>query len=241
MFKLYQKKEILFAVCWILVYCLLLAPNRGEFGDTSPWMLLALAAVAAAITVFVKRHALEAKYGLNGWPADAKRYLYFLPMLLLATGNVWDGFALDEKGSALLIASASMLLTGYVEEMIFRGFLSRAMLPQSGERVTVIVVALTFGVGHIINLFTGQATAQTFAQILFAIVWGFLFTMAAYRSGSVWPSIAAHSLNNVLSLFGRNTSWGDWAYIGATVLVAILYCAYLAKLKSGEKAAPQDS
>lgn len=80
MLKLYEKKEILFAVLLILIYCFVTIPIRGNFGDESIWMLLALLVIAAGITVFVKKYRLEKKYGLNRWPKDNKRYLFFIPM-----------------------------------------------------------------------------------------------------------------------------------------------------------------
>ena len=40
MLKLYEKNEILFAVLWILLYCFVTIPIRGNFGDESVWMLL---------------------------------------------------------------------------------------------------------------------------------------------------------------------------------------------------------
>ena len=54
MLKLYEKNEILFAVLWILLYCFVSIPIRGNFGDESIWMLLALFLIAVGITVFVK-------------------------------------------------------------------------------------------------------------------------------------------------------------------------------------------
>ena len=80
MHKLYEKNEVLFAVLWILVYCFVLVPIRGNFGDESIWMTLALLLFAAGITIFVKSNHLEEKYGLNGWPKNTRRFLYFLPM-----------------------------------------------------------------------------------------------------------------------------------------------------------------
>ena len=40
--KLYEKKELLFAVRWIVLYCVILGTIRGNFGDESICMLLAL-------------------------------------------------------------------------------------------------------------------------------------------------------------------------------------------------------
>ena len=86
--KFYEKNEVWFAVLWILVYCFVMSPVRGNFGDESIWMLIALAVIAAGITAFVKINHLEEKYGLTGWPKNAKKYLYFIPMLALMTGNL---------------------------------------------------------------------------------------------------------------------------------------------------------
>ena len=101
-----------------------------------------------------------------------KRYLYFIPMWVLATGNLWDGFAPSYRGMTLAIATLSMLLVGYVEELLFRGFLFKAMLGNGKATVAIIVSALTFGIGHIVNLFAGQASVETMLQILFAVSWG---------------------------------------------------------------------
>ena len=169
--KLYEKKEILFAVLWIVAYCVILGTIRGNFGDKSIYMLLALVVFTAGIISFVKANHLEEKYGLAGWPKDMNRYLFFIPMWILATGNIWDGFAPSYTGASLVIASLSMLLVGFVEEMIFRGFLFRAMLGENKTIVAIIVSAVTFGIGHIVNLFAGQATFDTVMQIIFAISW----------------------------------------------------------------------
>ena len=230
--KLYEKKEILFAVLWIVVYCVVLGTIRGNFGDESIYMLLALAAFAAGITAFVKVNHLEEKYGLAGWPKDMKKYLFFIPMWILATGNIWDGFSPSYPGISLAIAVISMILVGFVEEMIFRGFLFRAMLSKDKKIVAIIVSAVTFGIGHIVNLFAGQASFETVMQIIFAISWGFILTMVCLRGGSIIPCIIAHSMIDVLSLFGADKELIDWIYIGATIVVAIIYCIYLGKMKN---------
>ena len=232
--KLYEKKEIVFAILWIVVYCVVFGTIRGNFGDESIYTLLALAAFTAGITAFMKGNHLEEKYGLARWPKDMKRYLFFIPMWILATGNIWDGFSPSCQGASLAIAVISMILVGFVEEMIFRGFLFRAMLSNNKTVVAIIVSAVTFGIGHIVNLFTGQAGFATVMQIIFAISWGFILTMVCYKSGSMIPCIIAHSMIDVLSLLGADHELADWIYIGLTIAVAIVYCAYLAKIKSGE-------
>ena len=228
--KLYEKYEILFAVLWILVYCFATIPIRGELGDESIWMLIALAVIAAGITVFVKINHLEEKYGLTGWPKNAKKYLYFIPMWVLMTGNLWGGFALAYSGAAQVFAVLSMLLIGYVEEMLFRGFLFKALIPKDGIRIAIIISAVTFGIGHIVNLFAGQANLETVIQVFFAIAWGFIFTMVFYKSKSLIPCIITHGLVDAFSKFSANNITFEWIYMGATIVVAIVYCIYLVRV-----------
>ena len=230
--KLYEKKEILFAVLWIVAYCVVLGTIRGNFGDESIYMLIALIVFTAGIIAFVKINHLEEKYGLDRWPKNMKKYLFFIPMWILATGNIWDGFGPSYQGTSLVFAAISMILVGFVEEMIFRGFLFRAMLSKDKAAVAIIVSAVTFGIGHIVNLFTGQASFETVIQIIFAISWGFILTMVCYKGGSIIPCIIAHSMIDVLSLFGADNEIVDLIYIGATIVVAIVYCTYLGKMKN---------
>ena len=232
--KFYEKNEVLCAVLWIVAYCAVMSPLKGEFGYASGWMLLALAAFAAAITAFVAAGGLWGKYGLDGWPQNARRCLYFIPMWALATGNLWDGFAPSYSGAALLTATLSMLLVGYVEEMLFRGFLFRAMLANGKKTAAIVVCAVTFGIGHIVNLFAGQASFETLVQIAFAVAWGFILTMVAYRGRSLLPCILAHAMIDVFSLYGADNPIVDWVCIGLTIAGAAAYCVYLAKMKATE-------
>ena len=168
--KLCEEKGVLFAVLWIVAYCLVIGTIKGSYGYDSPLMLAALFAFAAGICVFVKRNHLEKKYGLAGWPKDTKRFLYFIPLWILSTGNLWGGVQLKFHGAGLVCAVLSMALVGFVEEMIFRGFLFKGMLAEGKPAPAVIVSSLTFGIGHIVNFLTGQAGFETAVQIVFAVI-----------------------------------------------------------------------
>ena len=234
--KLYEKNEILFAVMWILVYCFATIPIRGNLGDESIWMTIALLVIAAGVTVFIKKNHLEKKYGLTGWPRNSKTYLFFIPMWILVTGNLWGGFGMAYDGMRQVFAVISMLLIGYVEEVIFRGFLFKALIPKDGIKLAVIISAVTFGIGHIINLFAGQTDLETVIQVFFAIAWGFIFTLVFYKSRSLVPCIAAHGLVNAFSKFVNESHsyMTGWIYMGATILIAIVYGIYLVKLPAAD-------
>jgi membrane protease YdiL (CAAX protease family) len=227
--KLYENKPVLFAVLFIVLYCAVTIPIRGEYGDGSIQSLLGLSAVAAVIAVVSSLIPLWKTLGVTARPQNARLCLFFIPMIILATGNIWDGIEAHYSGASLWYAMASMALVGFVEEMIFRGFLFRALLKKDGPKVAVIVSAVTFGIGHIVNLLAGMATVKNLMMIIFAVGWGFVFTMVYYKSGSLLICILVHAVVDVLSPVAAETDWGSWLYIGATVVLGGAYSLYLAK------------
>lgn len=229
--KLYEKNELWFALVWIIGYCLITIPIRGKLGDESPAMLIALALIATGIFAFVKKYHLEEKYGLVKWKGKASDYWFFIPMLILMTGNLWRGFGMAYSGAAQVFAAVSMFLVGFVEEMIFRGFLFRILLKKDPAPAAVTISAVTFGIGHIVNLLAGQASLETVVQVLFAIAWGFIFTFVFYKSGSLLVCIIVHGMVDVFSKFAASDEnmTGAYIYITATMVIAIVYCLYLSR------------
>lgn len=236
--KLYAKNDLYFALLWIVIYCAVTAPLREAFGDDSLWLVGELLIVALILTLFVKRNHLAEKIGLRPFPKDGKRYLYFIPMWFLATGNLWGGVEPVYSGWNQLVAVSTMLLIGYVEEFIFRGLLFSAMLSRYDDRKAIIISSITFGIGHIVNLLTEQLAPETFIQVIFAVAWGFILTMVVYRSKSLWPAIVAHGLVDAFSVFSREQAapslLATWIYPLVTIAVALVYCSYLSKLKPRE-------
>ena len=95
-----------------------------------------------------------------------------------------------------------MCCVGFLEEVIFRGLLFRAM-EKDNLKTAIIVSAVTFGLGHIVNLFNGSGRDLTAAviQIVFAVLVGFVLVLIFYHGGSLIPCILFHSANNALYAF----------------------------------------
>lgn len=227
--KLYDSKENLFAILWIVLYCLITIPIRGQLGDESIWMLVALAIIALVMMLFIRTYRLEEKYGLDRLPTAIHRYWYFIPLLILMTGNLWGGFHVAYSGISQLWAVLSMLLIGLIEEVIFRGFLFKMMLKENGVKPAIIVSAVTFGIGHLVNLLAGQTSLESVMQVFFAIAWGFIFTMVFYKCGSLWPNIIVHGLVDVFSKYAADNATMQWVYVISTIVIAVVYCAHLSK------------
>lgn len=227
--KLYDNKPVLFAVLWIVLYCGVMAPIRGRYGDGSVQTLLALVAISMALLLFIRAGKLEHALGLDRWLQNGRKLLWLLPMWVLATGNLWSGFGMDYAGIDAVLATLSFLLVGVAEEIIFRGLLFNGMRRTGSITAAIIVSAVTFGIGHLVNLLSGQATLDTLLQMVFAVAWGFLLTYAYYKGGSLLPCILIHGIIDALSVYSRDNLVGDTVFMVATILTAIVYCWYLHK------------
>lgn len=226
--KFYEKNELWFAIAWIVVYCVVSVRIRGSFGDESAAMLAGLAVIAAGLLAFVKTAHLEVEYGLVKWRGRARDYLFFLPVLVLMTGNLWGGVGRAYEGTAQLFAVLSMLLVGLIEELIFRGLLFRALLRRDPPPVAITISAVTFGIGHIVNLLAGQGGLESLIQVVFAVAWGFLFTLLFYHSGSLLVCIFVHGMVDVFAKFAAGSRSG-YIYVAATIMISIVYCLYLSR------------
>ena len=232
--KFYETKPVLFAILWIVVYVVLIAPLRGRFGDGSLQMLLGLVAISAALLAVIRLLGIQKELGMTRWLQNGRALLWLLPMWVLSTGNLWGGVSVRYDAITSVMAVLSFLLVGVAEEIIFRGFLFNGMKKTGRLTVAIVVSAITFGMGHMVNLLTGHATAETLVQMIFAVAWGFLFTFAYLKGGSLLPCIAIHGLIDAFSVFARDNAAADWAYIIATVVIAVVYCLYLRKQPTPE-------
>lgn len=149
----------------------------------------------------------------------------FLALFLIAVPNLVFIF-LDPAdigslyGSRIVFGFLSMILVGYLEEAVFRGMLFDAIAASSLKQA-VIITSLTFGIGHISNLFTGQNLLETLVQIAYAICIGYAFVIARIASDSIWMCVAVHSLIDVLSLFISETISSSMVIIAGLALIAI--------------------
>lgn len=232
--KLYEKSEIWFAVTWIIVYVVVMGNLRNHFGDESLYSMLAVLVIAVALTAFMIINRLTEKFGLVLW-TDSRKYLYFIPFILLCTVNLWFGVCLQYSVGPQIIAVIIMALAAYVEEIIFRGLLYRAIEKDSVKQA-IVISAVTFGAGHIVNLLTGQGSLDTLFQMGYAIAIGFAFVMVFYKSGSLIPCIVTHAIINMTSKFSNHNIseqaemfWGYGSFL-FIVLVAGGYALYLRKV-----------
>ena len=228
--SLYEKSEISFAIFWIVLYTVSMGTLRN-LGDDSPYMMIGLIAISALMIIFVWKNGLQKKYGLSSWPKNNRAMLWFLPLWIITTLNLWGGITPRFPLPGQLFVVVSMAFVGFAEETIFRGFLFKAMLKNGNVVAAVIVSSITFGLGHIVNLLTGHELTETLLQIAFAVAYGFLVTLVFYKSGSLLPCILSHSLFDVFAEFASRDASAlmDWVCHGIVIVLVLAYCLYLIK------------
>ena len=56
-----------------------------------------------------------------------KEYLYFFPLFLIVSVNLWNGISTYVDGKVALLHILTMMNVGFIEEVIYRGFLFRSL------------------------------------------------------------------------------------------------------------------
>ena len=226
--KLYDKSKIWFAVAWIVLYCVLLSLGDSisaiigvEKAVTLPIGIL----LSAILLLFLKKNGLFEAYGICASKATARSMLYYLPVLVMLTANLWYGVTMNYGLAETLFYILSMFCVGFLEEVIFRGLLFNAMREDS-YKVAVIVSSLTFGIGHIINLFNGSGAEliPNLLQVVYATAAGFMFVMIYCKTESLMGCILIHGLFNALSVFVNESA--------ATTKTRIIFCILLTAITS---------
>lgn len=208
--KLHEKNELTFALVWIVVYCVLQSlanPLNKAIGVAYAASAAFCVLQTVVLFAFIRKNNLQKRYGLCKTPVPACRFLYYVPLVILASGNLWNGVALNYTPMETVCRIVCMLCVGFLEEVIFRGLLFKA-IAKDNIQSAIVISSVTFGVGHIINLFNGSGMdlVDNLCQIVFAIAVGFLLVTIFYRGGSLLPCIIVHSAINMLGTFANDTS-----------------------------------
>ena len=232
--NIHKKNESFFALMWIAVYVIGISTADGlseEFGILKVFTLPVALVLSFFLYGWIRKNKLQQYYGLRRITSiDFRKYLYFLPLLVLSTANFWNSAVFEHSFLETALFIASMLFIGFLEEVIFRGFLFKA-LSRKSIRSALIISSVTFGMGHIVNLLNGADFLPTLLQIGYASAIGFLFTVLFIKTKSLWPGIIAHAFINATSLFAVEGN-GSVQLVSSLVMVFISvgYALYLSRV-----------
>jgi uncharacterized protein len=122
--------------------------------------------------------------------------------------------------TALLVLSAALtcVLAPIAEEFLFRGFIFTALRNWRGVLPAALITGLLFGVVH-----AGSAPAVDLVPLA---ALGFGLCLLYRATGSLYPCIAAHCVNNTIA-FGSLEEW-TWWQVGVLMASALTALAVLA-------------
>ena len=234
--KLYEKNELTFAIMWIVVYCVLQSvanPLNKMIGVDYSASAVFCVLQTIVLLIFILKNNLRKRYGLCRSPVPARRFIFYIPLIVLASGNLWNGVALNYTPAATVCRIVCMLCVGFLEEVIFRGLLFEA-IAKDNIKSAVIISSVTFGIGHIINLFNGSGMdlVNNLCQIVFAVAVGFLLVTIFYRGGSLLPCIAVHSAINTLGTFANDANFTTemhLLHLAVLIAVTVVYMLILTR------------
>ena len=111
----------------------------------------------------------------------------FLTSLVMGAVGI-EATVTDTSGNLLYVILVSAFAPAVFEEMLFR-YLPARLLGGYSNRLTVIYSTILFALAHC-NAF----------QIPYALIAGALFMALDIATGSIFPSVAVHFINNILSI-----------------------------------------
>ena len=225
--KIFEKHETLFCILLIIIYIVVNTICVQNFGYTSSIGFIVNTILSVCLIGIVLLLKKSTYYGFTK-VQNLKKYLYFIPLAIIVTVNLWNGFNINNSVCEIVFHILTMINIGFIEELIFRGFLFR-MMAKNSIKSAIIVSTLTFGIGHIINLLNGAELIPTLLQICYATAIGYLFVIIFHKSKSLIPCIITHCLVNSLSIFNVENTLS--LYIAPVFLTSIplAYAIYINK------------
>lgn len=135
--------------------------------------------------------------GASLWP-----YVYEIELAVLSPDRIAllkEAFASIEKqlmSVPLIVRLLTLAVVPAVcEELFFRGFLQSALAKRMSGVRAAILAAVLFGTFHVI-----VRDAIFFERFIPSTLLGIALGLVRYRTGSVWPGVLMHAMNNGLLL-----------------------------------------
>ena len=214
----------LFNVLGWLILLFVISSNRLNFllSDGIVIVLCTISALFLCIGIIMNRKRWPIPIGRT-----VRKILVFHSAGSLVLWQFQSGININFPASHIVFHILTMFNVGFLEEIIFRGFLFK-MMAKDGLKSAIIVSSLTFGLGHIVNLLNGADFIPTLMQVCYAVSIGYLFVVIFHKSKSLVPCIITHSVFNAVSIFNDGSTS---IYIRSIVIIALTlgYAIYINK------------
>ncbi|MGI9059464.1 MAG: CPBP family intramembrane glutamic endopeptidase [Ktedonobacteraceae bacterium] len=136
-------------------------------------------------------------------PAEWRNLKLLLLPALLVLAPLVGGFKAVDVGTVVFLL-VGYLLTGFYEEILFRGVLLRMLRPK-GMWAAVLISSLLFGLIHSGNLFlrfSGNPVV-VILQMIGAFTFGIGMAALRLRTNTIWPLMLLHAAGDLFLALGH--------------------------------------
>lgn len=232
MLKLYKSKDVLHSIVWLVLY---LAANTitGNLAtilnaNYEVVSFIPIFILATVCFIYLYKTGISKDIGLLCRPTEsAKNMMCYIPLFVLPAYSLIYG--INNALTPLEILAAFLMYTGvgFMEEIVFRGLMFRALTKKWNRIVVVVFISLTFGMGHIVSVVAvGMSSFDTMLQIINASVVGFMFMTVMLASDNLTACIIAHIAYNFLVTICMSSD-DIWTRIIVNTVITFLYFTYL--------------
>ena len=173
------------------------------FSKNSPWVIVLIAA-SAVPAVFIARRWIDGKrltsLGLEPGRRSVMDAVFGFVLSGVMAGVVFVAMAgpgfidnvqlgtVDAAAVGVLAGSLLlMMLVGFWEELVFRGYILQNMAEGMGMKVAILVSCLTYGLVHAANPNAGLLSTAIIVLFGYLRIYGYLVT------GQLWLSFGMHA------------------------------------------------
>lgn len=234
-----KKSEMFGVLSRIIVYVIVMSLFESIYADHSgqAWRVIPAAIILGLLLAGMARNNDFSTLGFTS-PTQLpwRKVLFLLPFVIVATANLWHGAVLRYAPLDTVWYIIAMLCIGFVEEILFRGYLLHLLLKRS-TGLAVLISSLTFALGHIVNLANGAEIVPTLLQLVYALAIGLMLSVFVVKTGHLLPCCLFHGVFNALAAFSNEVGQAMGYQIAVCAIISLFsagYAVYLWRLKSSD-------
>ena len=231
--ELQSNKPIMHALIWIFIYIFfaIIGSDLSMLIGLSTLEFIVLLILSIVLLLYIFKNKWLSYYGINKIKnPNVKRCLYYSPLLIIVGVNISSGLNTSLKFTEVIAIMGIMLCVGFLEEIIFRGLLYKAIREKFSAKLAILISAITFGIGHIINIFNGYMISQQIIQIIIATSIGMLLSIIFEYTNNIIPGIIFHFMFNTAASISNITFFEQRKVeLVAIIIISFIYGIYIVK------------
>jgi membrane protease YdiL (CAAX protease family) len=153
--------------------------------------------------------------------------LFYIPLIITIFTHYLRGINQELGFTGFLLAILLMMCVGFIEELVFRGFLYQGILKKRGMTGAVLISGVSFAIGHIVNLLRGYTTAEQINQVVIGVFIGIVLALLVALTNNIIPCVFYHIFFNISGTITYSNLKLETYMVIITSIICTLYSSYL--------------